>query len=108
MPKFSMKRSGASPVFLRYLVFIGVCFWMGGFTFYAGVVIHVGHRVFGTMRETGFLTQQVTLWLNRAGAMVLAVLILNLLFTLRRLWRAWWCAAAATLCIMVAIQIALF
>src|SRR3954471_7832644 len=29
---------------LRYLSIIGLCFWMGGFTFYAGVVIHAGHR----------------------------------------------------------------
>jgi hypothetical protein len=93
---------------LRYLVLIGLAFWMGGFTFYAGVVIHVGHRVFGTMRETGFLTQQVTLWLNRSGAIVLAILILNLLLTRRQIAPRWWITAAATLAIMIAVQIALF
>ena len=95
-------------LFLRYMVLIGLAFWMGGFTFYAGVVIHVGHRVFGTMRETGFLTQQVTLWLNRSGAIVLAILLVNLLLTRRQTAPRWWITAAATLAIMVAIQIALF
>jgi len=47
-------------VFRRYLIFAAVAFWLGGFTFYASVVIHTGHRVFGSRVETGFLTQQVT------------------------------------------------
>ena len=92
---------------LRYVVVIGLAFWMGGFTFYAGVVIHVGHRVFGTMRETGFLTQQVTLWLNRSGAIVLGILLLNLFLTRRQNAPRWWFTAAATLAVMIGIQIAL-
>src|SRR5437773_8650730 len=61
----------------RFLVIVALGFWLGGFTFYAGVVIHTGHRVFGGMRETGFLTQQVTGWLNVSGVAALAILLWN-------------------------------
>jgi glucan phosphoethanolaminetransferase (alkaline phosphatase superfamily) len=60
------------------------------------------------MRETGFLTQQVTLWLNRSGAIVLAILLINLLLTRRRVAPRWWFLANITLAIMVIIHIALF
>jgi hypothetical protein len=59
----------------RFLIFAAVAFWLGGFTFYASVVIHTGHRVFGSRVETGFLTQQVTQWLNLSGAVTLALLL---------------------------------
>src|SRR2546421_12981299 len=61
----------------RFLVIVALGFWLGGFTFYAGVVIHTGHRVVGGMRETGFLTQQVTGWLNVSGVAALAILLWN-------------------------------
>ena len=61
----------------RFLVVLALGFWLGGFTFYAGVVIHAGHRVFGSARETGFLTQQVTTWLNFSGWLALAILFWN-------------------------------
>jgi hypothetical protein len=92
---------------LRYLSIIALAFWMGGFTFYAGVVIHVGHHVFGSAREVGFLTKEVTLWLNRSGVIALAILSVNL-FALRKARRVTFVGAAATLLIMIAIQAALF
>ncbi|MDB6036228.1 MAG: hypothetical protein JWM99_69 [Verrucomicrobiales bacterium] len=67
---------------LRYVSMIGICFWMGGFTFYSAVVIHVGHRVFESHREIGFLTQEVTIWLNRSGAIVLLILLISALYLL--------------------------
>lgn len=44
------------------------CFglWLGGLTFYAGVVVPLGGRLFGGV-EQGFLTQQVAVWLNVLG-----------------------------------------
>src|SRR5437764_12169532 len=63
----------------RFLVILALGFWLGGFTFYAGVVIHIGHRVFGSARETGFLTQQVTGWLNLSGVLALGILFWNAL-----------------------------
>src|ERR1043166_1328196 len=61
----------------RFLVIAVIVFWLGGFTFYATVVIHTGHRVLGSRVETGFLTQQVTPWLNLSGVIALTVLLAN-------------------------------
>jgi len=93
---------------LRYLAIIGLCFWMGGFTFYAGVVIHVGHRVFDSHREVGFLTKEVTIWLNRSSVIVLLVLLANHLCCSDR-GSAWLKGIRlATLLLMAAVQVALF
>ena len=92
----------------RFVVIVALGFWLGGFTFYAGVVIHTGHRVFGSARETGFLTQQVTHWLNLSGVVAMAVLLWNALAARggSSTWRKWilW----LTLALMVAIQFALY
>lgn len=92
----------------RFLVIVAVGFWLGGFTFYAGVVIHTGHRVFGSARETGFLTQQVTGWLNASGVAALAILFWNALASrnLRSRWLKsglWWTWVA-----MAAVQVMLY
>ena len=58
----------------RFLVLIALFFWQGGFTFYASVVVPVGQQVFGHLRQ-GFITRQVTVYLNLAGAIALAVLV---------------------------------
>ena len=58
----------------RFLVLIALFFWQGGFTFYASVVVPVGQHVFGHLRQ-GFITRQVTVYLNLAGAVALTVLI---------------------------------
>jgi hypothetical protein len=57
----------------RYLVVAAFCFWQGGFTFYASVVVPVGQEVFGHL-DQGFITRQVTFFLNLSG--VIACLIL--------------------------------
>src|SRR3954453_24142545 len=90
---------------LRYLSIIGLCFWMGGFTFYAGVVIHVGHHVFDSHREVGFLTQQVTVCLNRSGVAVLLILSANHLFSPRSASRPLKHVRFTTLALMAAIQV---
>jgi len=92
----------------RFVVILALGFWLGGFTFYASVVIHTGHRVFHGQREVGFLTQQVTHWLNLSGAVALVILLCNLLMEKRRtatwmrsgLWLTWLA--------MVVVQITLF
>jgi hypothetical protein len=45
------------------LTLIALFFWQGGFTFYASVVVPIGQEVFGPLRQ-GFLTRQVTVYLN--------------------------------------------
>lgn len=47
-------------------------FWLGGFTFYAAVVVPIGTEVLGSPAEQGWITQRVTNWLNVAGAVALA------------------------------------
>ena len=92
----------------RFLVILGVGFWLGGFTFYAAVVIHIGHRVFGSARETGFLTQQVTGWLNLSGSVALGVLFWNALAARRM--RGGWLKSGLWLTwgLMAGIQVALY
>jgi len=38
--------------------------WFGGFTFYVSFVVPIGTEVLGSARTQGFVTQQVTNWLN--------------------------------------------
>jgi hypothetical protein len=62
----------------RFLVASGLGLWLGGFTFYSAVVIHVGADVLGDHRPVGFITQEVSNWLNLVGAIVLALLLWNM------------------------------
>lgn len=62
-------------IFLRrFCVLVALFFWQGGFTFYAAVVVPVGQQVFGHLRQ-GFITRQVTVYLNLAGAVALVFLL---------------------------------
>ena len=81
----------------RFFAIIVLAFWMGGFTFYAVVVIPLGTRVLGSS-EQGLLTQQVSVWINWIGVVALAILFLSA-------WRSRW--AFATWLVMAAAQIAL-
>jgi hypothetical protein len=73
----------------RFLVLIALFFWQGGFTFYASVVVPIGQLVFDHLRQ-GFVTRQVTLYLNLAGAAALLLLAWDVLAARDRLrWRRW-------------------
>ncbi len=64
----------------RFLVLVALMFWLGGFTFYASIVVPVGTRVLGnSSRRQGFITREVTRQLNVSAAVALAVLALELL-----------------------------
>lgn len=67
-----------TPTWLRstvdYLALCAWAFWIGGFSFYFGVVIRVGSEVVGDSSQ-GFVTQGATGWLNIAA---LAALVLML------------------------------
>jgi hypothetical protein len=58
----------------RFLVVAALMFWLGGFTFYAAVVVPIGTAVLGTSRDQGFITRRVTVYLNLAGAVALVPL----------------------------------
>jgi hypothetical protein len=76
----------------RYLVLIALMFWQGGFTFYSAVVVPIGQDLFG--RKQGFLTREVTFWMNVSGAIALLVLAWDTAavrdLASRRSLR-WWC-----------------
>jgi hypothetical protein len=64
----------------RFLWVAAFAFWMGGFSFYGGVVITVGARVVaGGEGEFGFVTRQVTHWLNLIGGVALGVFLVSML-----------------------------
>jgi hypothetical protein len=78
----------------QYLLTLVLGFWLGGLTFYALVVVPIGNDLYGST-EQGFLTQQVTIWLNTIGTATLAVLFLNLVYLRGRLLMITWLVMAA-------------
>ena len=44
------------------IIILGI--WWGAFTFYSGIVVTVGMQVLGSHLQMGFITQQVTVYLN--------------------------------------------
>jgi hypothetical protein len=87
----------------RFLALAALFFWQGGFTFYASVVVPVGQEVLGSHLEQGFITRQVTGWLNLSGVIAL-VFVAGESFLARdpSIWRrrgrmALWLVMAATL-----------
>jgi hypothetical protein len=52
-------------------------FWQGGFTFYSGVVVPLGQETFGPV-DQGFLTRQVTNYLNLSGLIAIPILVWEL------------------------------
>jgi hypothetical protein len=88
----------------RFLYIAAVAFWLGGFTFYSAVVIHVGHRVLASRVRQGLVTQVVTNWLNFAGCIALVLMLWSTLAIGRSAGRWTWRIALAALVIMTAVQ----
>ena len=61
---------------VRYLAMASFAFWQGGFVFYAGVVVPLGSAMWGD-RTQGFLTRQVTPWMNVAGLVACGMFFLD-------------------------------
>jgi hypothetical protein len=86
---------GFSILLCRSAVVTALMFWQGGFTFYAAVVVPIGQQVLGSHLAQGFITRQVTVWLNLAGAAALILIAWDLAttqtFAPHRLvrWAAW-------------------
>jgi hypothetical protein len=89
----------------RFLVLAGLMFWQGGFTFYASVVVPVAQAELGHTRQ-GFITRQVTDYLNLSGAAVLLLLAWDTAATAdrsamrRRLRWVSWLGMAVTLALL--------
>lgn len=92
----------------RFLVISAIAFWLGGFTFYSGVVIPTGVKVLGTHKAVGFITQEVTRWLNVAGVVAMSILLVNMLLGWRQSGRRLTRLLMITWVVMAAIEIELF
>jgi len=92
----------------RYLTVIALMFWLGGFTFYASIVVPIGMEVLkaGGLRQ-GFITQRVTNDLNLTAAVALAVLLAEVFLTADASRRRWW-GRLALWGVMAACQVGLF
>ena len=98
---FSIARKAALKRDIRlYCAIMAWSIWLGGFTFYFGVVVSVGGGIVGGT-EQGFVTQQVTTRLNLIGVASLVILLWNALAGRSRL-------LMATLLIMALCHAALF
>jgi len=60
-------------VLRRCLVLAALLFWLGGTTFYAGVVVPVARHVLQPPWQQAFVTRQVTFCLNVSGVIALIV-----------------------------------
>jgi hypothetical protein len=86
----------------QFLLAIIVGLWLGGLTFYAGIVVPIGTEIIGGT-EQGFITQRVSNWLNAIG--VLAVLMLGASLLQRKpSWSigvTWACIAVLQLALLI-------
>jgi hypothetical protein len=92
----------------RFLVLVALMFWLGGFTFYAAVVVPVGQKELGSHLEQGFITRKVTNYLNLSGGMALVVLAWDIAASRERSRvRYWtrWAAHTAMVVILVALVV---
>lgn len=85
---------------IDYLALASWAFWIGGFSFYFGVVIRVGSEVVGDSSQ-GFVTQGATWWLNIIAIVTLILLLASLWFQRGRWTFGVWL-------VMVACQAILF
>ena len=60
------------------LALLLLALWWGGFTFYTTVVVSVGTAVLHSATKQGFITQQVTHYLNALAGLALAAILWEL------------------------------
>ena len=82
-PAATLTRRSYAAALRRLIVIAAVAWWLGGFTFYAGVAIPMGVEVLGSHKAVGFVTERVTNWLNFGGVIALAILLWNMAISRR-------------------------
>jgi hypothetical protein len=83
----------------RFLVLVALMFWLGGFTFYASIVVPVGQKLLGPGQQ-GLVTAKVTNYLNLSGVLALTILAWDLAVLKdgpRRRRLLWFCWAGMVL-----------
>lgn len=102
-----LSRRSYAAALRRLIVIAAIAWWLGGFTFYAGVAIPMGVEVLGSHKAVGFITQRVTGWLNFGGVIALAIFLGNMALS-RRTGGKWvWRTMLLTWIIMAVIEIEL-
>ncbi len=93
-------------VFRRLVVVLLLAAWWGGFTFYALAVIPSGNQILHSNVRQGFITQRVTVKLNRLGLATIAVALIEVLAARGRQGAFRFLLAAWLICL--ATQVSLF
>jgi hypothetical protein len=62
----------------RFLTLAALMVWQGGFIFYTAFVVPIGTEFLGSAAAQGFITRQVTVDINRCGAVALALMAWDL------------------------------
>ena len=87
-----------------FRLFVTICalaLWQGGLTFYAVVVVPTANEIL-VNGEQGFVTQQVTNWLNWIGVIALVVVLGNAVYLRNRVfWLTWTVLAASQIALFV-------
>lgn len=76
-----MADSGRAAGMRRLLAILAFAFWFGGLFFYALVVIPTAHGVLKSHLRVGFITQQVSHWINYAAVVMLLLLMWEMVST---------------------------
>ena len=90
----------------RVIAILLLAFWWGGFSFYAGRVVFIGHEVLRSKIRQGFITERVTTELNWFGVAALAIVGWELLASKcgtrrRAAWIAWAVTTLATITLFI-------
>ena len=90
----------------RAVTILLLALWWGGFSFYAGRVVFIGHEVLRSKVRQGFITERVTTELNWLALAALAVVGWELLSSgpssrRRTMGTAWVIALVATLALVL-------
>lgn len=90
----------------RVIAILLLTLWWGGFSFYAGRVVFIGHQVLRSKIRQGFITERATTELNWLGIAALAVVAWELIAShsssrKRATWISWTLALAATLALVL-------
>ena len=90
----------------RVIAILLLALWWGGFSFYAGRVVFIGHEVLRSKIRQGFITERVTTELNWFGVAALAIVGWELLAAdrgarRRAAWITWAVATLATIALFI-------
>lgn len=90
----------------RAVAILLLALWWGGFSFYAGRVVFIGHQVLKSKIRQGFITERVTTELNWFGVAALAIVGWELLASergtrRRAAWTAWAVTVLATIALFI-------